>query len=84
MRKIIIVTGTSKGIGKSVAEFLLQKGCMVYGCGRSQVSSSNANYIYQQVDLSDKEAALRIYQGCMSSFGAVHGIVHNAGKNRDH
>ncbi len=35
MSKVVLITGGSSGIGKSVGEFLTQKGFIVYGTSRN-------------------------------------------------
>ena len=35
MSKVVLITGGSSGIGKSVGEFLSQKGFIVYGTSRN-------------------------------------------------
>ena len=35
MRKVVLITGGSSGIGKSVGEYLVQKGYTVYGVSAS-------------------------------------------------
>ena len=35
MSKVVLITGASSGIGKSVATFLQDKGCKVYGTSRN-------------------------------------------------
>ena len=34
MSKVVLITGGSSGIGKSVGEFLIDKGYIVYGTSR--------------------------------------------------
>ena len=36
MNRNIIITGTSKGIGKFLAEYYLEKGDNVFGCSRGK------------------------------------------------
>ena len=35
MSKVVLITGASSGIGKSVAEFFIEKGFIVYGTSRN-------------------------------------------------
>ena len=53
----LLVTGTSRGIGKSIAEQLLESGYLVIGTSRSTNSpfSNNQNYQHIACDLSKPE-----------------------------
>ncbi|MFZ2282484.1 MAG: short-chain dehydrogenase/reductase, partial [Lutibacter sp.] len=39
--KVVLITGGSSGIGKSVGEFLTQKGFIVYGTSRNPANIAN-------------------------------------------
>ena len=51
----ILITGSSKGIGKSVALFFLNKGFKVYGLDKLESSINDKNYIHYRVDIKDKD-----------------------------
>jgi 3-oxoacyl-[acyl-carrier protein] reductase len=48
----ILITGTSRGIGRSVAEHFLQRGDKVIGCARSETPFQHPNYEHHIADLS--------------------------------
>lgn len=54
-RRYFIITGTSKGVGKQLAELLLQKGDYVYGIARgtSGLEEAFERYKHIQFDLAD-------------------------------
>ena len=58
MAKAIIVTGTSKGIGKGLCERYLQEGYLVAGCARSQSKIAHENYRHFSLDVSDEIAVV--------------------------
>lgn len=55
MDNIVIITGTSKGIGKAIAELFLKKDFIVYGLDRLEASLENKNYHHILVDLFKDE-----------------------------
>lgn len=73
---MIIITGTSKGIGKAIAEHYLSLGEKVLGIGRNH-TISNPNYAALICDLSNPEA---VDQLTFPDFGDEAVIfIHNAG-----
>ena len=46
MRKVILITGTRKGIGRHFSDYYLNKGCLVAGCSRGESSIDNPNYVH--------------------------------------
>lgn len=51
----VLITGTSQGIGKAIAELFLKKGHTVIGIDRMDSEIENADYIHYQCDVRDKE-----------------------------
>ncbi|MNK00432.1 Benzil reductase ((S)-benzoin forming) [compost metagenome] len=73
---MVIITGTSKGIGKAIAENYLLLGEKVIGIGRNH-TISDSNYTPFVCDLSDPEA---VDQLSFPDFGEEPVIfIHNAG-----
>lgn len=72
---MVIITGTSRGIGKAVAEKYLSEGETVHGIGRT-ASIEHANYTHHFCDLSSPQetAALHLPQ---TDEALV--FIHNAG-----
>lgn len=54
--KNIFITGTSRGIGRAVAERCLQAGNTVYGLARQAESLQHQNYVPLNCDLNDMAA----------------------------
>ena len=49
----ILITGTSQGIGKAIAELFLQHGHTVIGIDRQESSILHADYVHYQYDIRD-------------------------------
>jgi NAD(P)-dependent dehydrogenase (short-subunit alcohol dehydrogenase family) len=82
-----IVTGAARGIGKGIAEALLERGASVLlvdiaaeHLAATTEELSAAGYAAEQLvaDLRDPDAAGRIVGVAIERFGAIHGLVNNA------
>lgn len=51
----VLITGTSKGIGKAVANKFLSMGFTVYGIDKLPKAIDNANYIHYECDINSKD-----------------------------
>ena len=71
----ILITGTSKGIGKAVAERYLSLGHEVIGLDLLSSSITNNRYTHFEVDISNKEGLPEIKD--------IEVIFSNAGKQND-
>ena len=79
MAKAIIVTGTSKGIGKELCERYLKEGYLVAGCARSQSKIVHENYRHFSLDVSDETAVVAMIREVKREFGRIDALINNAG-----
>lgn len=75
MNKTFLVTGCSKGLGKSITEKLLREGYSVIGISRSGVEPA-ANLTHLKIDLSDGEDQIKDF--LLENDVALDGYVNNA------
>lgn len=76
MRKVLI-TGSSSGIGKNIAETLIKSGYEVIQTGRRDIPSLK-NYV--KADLSDINNVKILYNAIKSEFSCVDILINNAGE----
>ncbi|MGN0904198.1 MAG: SDR family NAD(P)-dependent oxidoreductase [Alphaproteobacteria bacterium] len=75
----VVITGTSRGIGLSLAEYYLSGGCRVAGCSRSESPLTHPDYKHYTVDLSQEADVNRFAADVRKDFGSVDVLINNAG-----
>jgi len=74
-----LVTGTSRGIGKALAERLLAEGWSVEGCSRGESALSHPRYTHRRVDVADEAAVAAHVAEVVARAGRIDALVNNAG-----
>jgi 3-oxoacyl-[acyl-carrier protein] reductase len=78
-QEITLITGTSKGIGKFLAEYYLQKGHFVYGCSRGISTIQNPNYFHFSINITDEAAVKEIFKTIKQKSLKLDNLINNAG-----
>lgn len=89
--KIIIVTGSSKGIGATVAKMLAKQGASVvinYSANTSEaekvvneIVANNGVAIAVKADVGNSESVKKLFDVTIENFGKVDVLINNAGIN---
>ncbi|WP_310608506.1 SDR family NAD(P)-dependent oxidoreductase [Buttiauxella brennerae] len=89
--RVVIVTGTSQGIGQAIAQSYLDNGDIVIGCAFSSLDKApNAqkmladhpeHYFYFSVDVTKTESIKQFVVDAENLFGRIDVVISNAGKN---
>jgi 3-oxoacyl-[acyl-carrier protein] reductase len=76
---VLVITGTSKGIGRGLAEFYCNNGYEVCGCSRSESNFSHPNYHHTQLDITQELEVKNWITGLRKSYGEIDSLICNAG-----
>jgi NAD(P)-dependent dehydrogenase (short-subunit alcohol dehydrogenase family) len=92
MTKVVVITGSTRGIGLALAEQLLQRGCNVVISSRTTsrvddvVSQLQTQYGKERVyglacDVSQREQVQALWDGAIGAFGRIDIWLNNAALN---
>lgn len=78
IKLVMLITGTSKGVGNYLANYYLDKGFIVIGCSRSECDIINDNYTHIIADLSNEDEILNIFKIVRKNFKRLDFLINNA------
>lgn len=76
---VTMITGTSRGIGRQLAEHYLERGHRVVGCSRGEADWTARGYTHHAVDVADEGAVRQMFAAVRKTFGGLDHLVNNAG-----
>ena len=76
---VVLITGSSSGIGLSTAEFLHKNGCCVYGASRHGKNKNNDGFIPIQMDVTDMSSVTRAVDYIREAEGRIDVLINSAG-----
>ena len=85
MKKVIVITGASRGIGKGISEYFLEKGHIVIGTFNK--SLNEANEIKEKyplfdpikTDVTNEEEIKKTVSEIINKYGQIDCLINNAG-----
>ena len=94
MRKVVVVTGGTRGIGFGMAKSFLERDCAVVVCGRSAQSTARSakalaqrsdpvRVLGQPCDVTDVEQVEGLWNSAVERYGRVDVWINNAGLSHE-
>lgn len=76
---VALVTGSRKGLGRYLAEQLLNQGYQVVGCSREPADWSHEHYWHLCADVSDEAQVQQLLSQIRQRYGRLDVAINNAG-----
>ncbi len=78
-KPVALVTGSRTGLGRFIAEQLLERGFAVVGCSRRPPGWSREGYEHVEADVADEDQVAKLFQRLRRSYGRLDVTINNAG-----
>jgi NAD(P)-dependent dehydrogenase (short-subunit alcohol dehydrogenase family) len=79
MSKVVLITGGSSGIGKSIGEFLIEKGFIVYGTSRNPDNYKESKFPILSLDVKKIETISQTVSDVIKKENRIDIVINNAG-----
>lgn len=79
MSKVVLITGASSGIGKSIAQFLSEKRYIVYGTSRNPSNVDNLSFSLIALDVLKVDSIQKAVNFILEKEGRLDVLINNAG-----
>ena len=79
MSKVAVITGVSKGIGRYLTDYYLDRGFKVAGCSRGNVERNSDDYRHYCLDVADEKRVQQMVRDVVKHFGRIDVLLNNAG-----
>jgi 3-oxoacyl-[acyl-carrier protein] reductase len=78
-QRAILVTGSSRGIGRYLCETWLERGWRVYGCSRGESDLKHPEYHHFSLSVSDERSVVRMFRKIRKERVPLWALINNAG-----
>ena len=78
-KKVVLITGSRKGIGRFLAEYYVEKGFMVVGCSRGPADYVSERYTHFELDVADEIQVKSLFREIRVNYGRLDVLINNAG-----
>ena len=77
-RRILLITGTSSGLGKDLSKYFLKKNYIVFGCSRSKSKISSKFYKHRILNLNDETEVKKWVKDAHFKNKKIDYLINNA------
>ena len=77
-KSVLIITGTSSGLGKDLAKYFLKKNYIVCGCSRGKSKINSRNYFHSILDIQNEDEVKKWINNIYSKFKKIDFLINNA------
>ncbi|MBM3883297.1 MAG: SDR family oxidoreductase [Verrucomicrobia bacterium] len=78
-RRVVLITGVRKGIGRFLAEHYLERGWQVVGCSRTAADLRHERFDFHAVDVGDEAQVTQLVRAIGKRYGRLDAVINNAG-----
>lgn len=78
-KPVMVITGSSRGMGRAMAEYFLAKGYKVFGCSRGDSTIDLKDYEHTKVDVGDESQVRAWVRKIKDQNGKIDVLICNAG-----
>ena len=75
---VMLITGTSRGIGRALAEYYLAREWIVYGCSRTKTDLRDPHYRHFELSVRDEPEVKSMFAALRRGEGRLDVLVNNA------
>jgi 3-oxoacyl-[acyl-carrier protein] reductase len=75
----VLITGSSRGIGRALVDHYLNLGDIVVGCSRTPTSIAHERFSHYEVDVTDPDAVRDAFRDICRAVGGLDAVINNAG-----
>ena len=77
-RRILLITGTSSGLGKDLSKYFLRKNYIVLGCSRTKSKISSKFYKHRILNLNDEREVRKWVEDVHAKYKKIDYLINNA------
>jgi 3-oxoacyl-[acyl-carrier protein] reductase len=77
--RVVLITGTRKGMGRYLAEHFVRRGALVAGCSRTMPEWDLEKYTHHCLDVADETQVKAMFSSIRKRHGRLDILINNAG-----